>query len=208
MTAKKPSGEPIGTMSLLTLHDLFVQELRGLYHAEQQLLTALPRVAKAASTPELRSAFDAHCRQAEEQMHRLDLVFDGVGIEPDGTPCRAVKGLLEEVAEVIREKGEPIVVDAALISFAQRVAHYEIAAYGSLREYASVLAHDRAVALLSESLEEEMEADRLLSKLARYHVHPAAPARPAVPEPRNAVGIRELRSGLPQAPVVALGAPR
>ena len=153
-------------MALDTLHDLYVEELRDLYSAENQLLKALPRMAKAATAPELEAAFREHLAVTVEQVGRLERIFDELGERAKGKKCKAMEGLIEEGKEVMGEDGEPAVIDAALICAAQKVEHYEMAGYGCARTFARLLGYTDAEALLQQTLDEEGEADKKLSALA------------------------------------------
>lgn len=153
-------------MPLDSLHDLYVEELKDLYNAENQLLKALPRMAKAATAPELKAAFTEHLTVTQKQVTRLDQIFEELGVSPKGKKCKAMEGLVEEGKEVIQEDGEPSVIDAALIAAAQRVEHYELAGYGCVRTFAKLLGYEDAAALLQETLDEEGEADKKLTEIA------------------------------------------
>jgi ferritin-like metal-binding protein YciE len=153
-------------MSLDSLHDLYVDELKDLYSAENQLLKALPRMAKAATAPELKAAFTEHLEVTRTQVGRLEQIFEELGVSPKGKKCKAMEGLVEEGKEVMEEDGEPTVIDAALIAAAQRVEHYEMAGYGCVRTFANLLGYEDAAALLQETLDEEGEADKKLTELA------------------------------------------
>jgi ferritin-like metal-binding protein YciE len=153
-------------MSLSSLHDLYVEELRDLYNAENQLLKALPRMAKAASHPELQAAFEEHEEVTRVQVERLDEIFAELDEKAKGKKCVAMEGLIEEAKELMQEDIEPEVLDAALIAAAQKVEHYEIAAYGCVRTFARLLGYDDAAELLQETLDEEGEADKKLTELA------------------------------------------
>jgi ferritin-like metal-binding protein YciE len=153
-------------MSLNSLHDLYVDELKDLYNAENQLLKALPRMAKKASAPELKAAFTEHLEVTRKQVERLDQIFEGLGVSPKGKKCKAMEGLVEEGKEIMEEDGEDAVIDAALIAAAQRVEHYEMAGYGCVRTFANLLGYEDAAALLQETLDEEGEADKKLTELA------------------------------------------
>jgi ferritin-like metal-binding protein YciE len=153
-------------MSLDSLHDLYVDELKDLYNAENQLLKALPKMAKAAAAPELKAAFTEHLEVTRKQVERLDQIFEGLGVNPKGKKCKAMEGLIEEGKEVMEEDGEDEVIDAALIAAAQRVEHYEMAGYGCVRTFANLLGYEDAAALLQETLDEEGEADKKLTELA------------------------------------------
>ena len=153
-------------MSLDSLHDLYVDELKDLYNAENQLLKALPKMAKAASAPELKAAFEEHLEVTRSQVARLETIFEELEISPKGKKCKAMEGLIEEGKEIMEEKGSPAVVDAALIGAAQRVEHYEMAGYGCVRTFANLLGYAQAAALLQKTLDEEGEADKKLTELA------------------------------------------
>lgn len=153
-------------MKLRSLQELYVEELKDLYSAESQLLTALPKMAKAASAPQLNKAFKDHLKETEGQVRRLETIFEKLGTSPKGKKCKAMEGLIEEGKETISEDGDPSIKDAALIAAAQRVEHYEMAGYGCARTYARLLGHDDAADLLQETLDEEGSADKKLTKLA------------------------------------------
>lgn len=179
-------------MSLNSLHDLFVNELKDLYNAENQLLKALPKMAKAASSPDLKAAFTEHLAVTRKQVERLETIFTELGASPKGKKCKAMEGLVEEGKEVIEEDGDPAVKDAALIASAQRVEHYEIAGYGCVRTFAKLLGYEDAATLLQETLDEEGDADKKLTELAETVINveaedaddeeeaPAPPKRKAV----------------------------
>lgn len=153
-------------MSLHTLRDLYVHELKDLYSAEKQLLQALPKMAKGAHSNELRKGFEHHLAQTEEHVSRLEQIFDGIGLGPRGKKCKAMEGLIEEGAEMLKDDAPASVKDAALIAAAQRVEHYEIAGYGTVRTYAQLLGEEEAAALLQQTLDEEGETDKKLTSLA------------------------------------------
>lgn len=153
-------------MPLDSLRDLYTDELKDLYNAENQLLKALPRMAKKASAPELKEALTEHLEVTRAQVERLEQIFDALGVSPKGKKCKAMEGLIEEGKEVINEDGDPAVIDAALIACAQRVEHYEMAGYGCVRTFAALLGYDDAAALLQQTLDEEGEADKKLTELA------------------------------------------
>jgi ferritin-like metal-binding protein YciE len=165
---------PEETVALDSLHSLFLDELKDVYHAEKQLIRALPRMAKAASNPELRQAFTNHLRETEGQVKRLERVFKEVGQTPRAKKCEGMAGLVEEGKSIMEEDGEPAVIDAALIAAAQRVEHYEIAAYGCLRTYAQLLGLDAAAQLLEQNLNEEEATDEKLNALAEGGINQAA----------------------------------
>jgi len=153
-------------MKLDSLETLYVEELRDLYNAEQQILKALPKMAKAASSPNLQKGFEDHLQQTKGQVERLDQIFADLGKSPKGKKCEAMKGLLKEGAELLEADAQPSVLDAALIAAAQRVEHYEIAGYGCVRTYAKLLGHVEATKLLQQTLDEEKRTDVKLTELA------------------------------------------
>jgi ferritin-like metal-binding protein YciE len=154
-------------MKLESLHDLFVEELKDLHNAETQLTKALPKMAKAASSEELRTAIEEHLSETEHQVERLNTIFNQLEIKPRGKKCKAMMGLIEEGKEVMEEDCEDAVKDAALIAAAQKVEHYEIAGYGTVRTFAQLLGLDEAADLLQETLEEEAAADKKLTEIAQ-----------------------------------------
>ena len=154
-------------MKLSSLHDLFVDELKDLYSAENQLVKALPKMAKAASTEELRTAFNEHLEETRGQVKRLDKIFGDLNVGPRGKKCKAMEGLIEEGKDIIDKEAESAVKDAALIAAAQRVEHYEIAGYGCARTFARLLGYEDAADLLGETLEEEAAADKKLTGVAQ-----------------------------------------
>jgi ferritin-like metal-binding protein YciE len=163
-------------MKLDSLETLYVEELRDLYNAENQLLKALPKMAKAASSPELKQAFVEHLEQTQEHVARLDEIFEKLDKKPTGKTCKAMKGLIEEGSEILEEEGEESVLDAAIIAAAQKVEHYEIASYGTVRTFAEILGEEDAVELLQQTLDEEGEADQRLTELAEEVVNVEASA--------------------------------
>jgi ferritin-like metal-binding protein YciE len=158
-------------MSMDSLKDLYVDELKDLYSAENQLLKALPKMAKKASSPELKRAFQDHLGQTERQVNRLEKIFKKLGEKPTGKVCKAMKGLVEEGKEIIEEKGDESVLDAALIGAAQKVEHYEIASYGTARTFASLLGEEDAMTALQQTLDEEAATDKKLTTLAESMVN-------------------------------------
>lgn len=161
-------------MALETLADLFVDELKDLYSAEKQLVKALPKMAKAASSAKLRKGFEDHLRQTEDHVERLENIFEQLGVKPRGPKCEAMEGLIEEGKRVMKEDAEPAVMDAALIAAAQRVEHYEIAGYGTVRTFARMLGNNEAERLLQRTLEEESQTNEKLTKLAESEINAAA----------------------------------
>lgn len=158
-------------MEMDSLRDLYVDELKDVLNAEKQLLKALPKMAKAATHAELRAAFEDHLAVTEEQVRRLETIFDDLGKPARGKKCVGMEGLIAEGQEMMEEDMEPEVLDAALISAAQRVEHYEIAAYGTLRTYARQLGLDNHAELLQRTLDEEGETDKLLTQIAESTVN-------------------------------------
>jgi ferritin-like metal-binding protein YciE len=156
------------------LQQLFVDELKDIYHAEHQVLKALPKMAKKATSQDLQRAFQTHLKQTEAQIDRLEQVFESIGEKAKGKPCKGMKGLIEEGQEAMEEDYDAEVLDAALISSAQRVEHYEIAGYGTLRTFAQTLGHKEAAKLLDQILKEEGKTDKLLTQLATSHINQQA----------------------------------
>jgi ferritin-like metal-binding protein YciE len=148
------------------LKELYVDELKDIYNAENQLVKALPKMAKAATSEDLRTGFEEHLEQTKGHVQRLEQIFKELGEKPTGKKCKGMEGLVAEGSEMMEEDFDDDVMDAALISAAQRVEHYEIAAYGTVRTYAELLGEDSAVQLLEQTLEEEKETDQKLSDLA------------------------------------------
>jgi len=165
-------------MKLDTLKTLYINELRDLYNAENQLVKALPKMAKAASSKELTDAFQKHLEQTKTHVERLEEVFEEIGEKPKGKTCQAMKGLIKEGSEILHEDGEESVIDAGIIVAAQKVEHYEIAGYGSVRTFAQLLGKDKSADLLQTTLDEESEANELLNKLAEDIVNPEALMEP------------------------------
>jgi ferritin-like metal-binding protein YciE len=158
-------------MKLKNLQDLYLEELRDIYDAEQQLLKGIPLLAKAASSDELRNAFEDHLEQTKEQIERLDQIFETAGASAKGKKCKGMAGLIEEARELLDEDIDPEVLDAALIAAAQRVEHYEIAVYGCLATYARLLEKEDDADLLEQSLDEEKETDELLTEIAESSIN-------------------------------------
>ena len=164
-------------MEMESLQDLLVEELKDLYNAESQLLKAMPRMAKKAKNQQLKAAFETHMKETEGQIDRLEQVFEALGEKAKGKKCHAMQGLLEEAKEVMGEDMDDDVMDAALIAAAQKVEHYEIASYGTVRTYAQLLGNKEAARLLQQTLDEEGKTDKLLTKLAESSINIEA-ARP------------------------------
>lgn len=148
------------------LKELYIDELKDIYNAEEQLVKALPKMAKASNSPELKAGFEEHLEQTKGHVERLERIFEALGEKPTGKKCKGMQGLIGEGDEMAKEKLQDDAHDAGLISAAQRVEHYEIAAYGSVRTYAKLLHDQAAVSLLEQTLEEEKETDRKLTMLA------------------------------------------
>ena len=148
------------------LSDAFYDELRDLLSAEKQLLKALPKMAKKAASEELKAGFEEHLAQTEKQVERLEHVFEEIGKAAKAKKCEAMAGLIEEASSMMEEEADPDVMDAILISCAQKVEHYEIASYGTLCTWAKLLGFKRAKELLGETLNEEEQTDKLLTKLS------------------------------------------
>ena len=165
-------------MKLDTLKTLYIDELRDLYNAENQLLKALPKMAKGASSEDLKDAFEKHLEQTRSHVERLEEVFQEIGETPKGKTCKAMKGLIEEGSEILKEDGEESVIDAGIIVAAQKVEHYESASYGSVRTFAQLLGKDRSAELLQTTLDEESETNETLNQLAEEIVNPEALMEP------------------------------
>ncbi len=155
------------SMKLENLQQLFLKELRDLYDAEKQITDALPKMIEAAKYPELKSALEEHLEVTKQQISRLDRVFETLGEDPTGETCKGMKGVIKEGDEIVSQGGDPSTVDAGIISAAQRVEHYEMAGYGTVRTYAELLGQQEIAKLLQETLDEEREADETLTEIAR-----------------------------------------
>ena len=153
-------------MSVDSIEKLFIEELRDLYSAENQITKALPKMASAATSKELKQAFEHHLRQTEGHIERLEQICRILGTNPKGKTCEGMKGVIEEGNSMLKEADEGSVRDAALISAAQRVEHYEMAAYGTVRTYANQLGQPQCARLLEETLEEEKQTDQKLTSIA------------------------------------------
>lgn len=158
-------------MKINSLHDLYIEELRDLYNAENQLMKALPKMAKVASASELRSALEEHLQVTHQQVERLEQIFQKLDESPKGVKCKGMEGLIDEGKEMVDKDAPDQVRDAALISSAQRVEHYEIAAYGTVRTYAQQLGYSDHVELLQQTLNEEGQADKKLTQIAESRVN-------------------------------------
>ena len=153
-------------MQLGSLQDVFQEQLEDLYSAEQQLVQALPKVANATSTGELREAFDEHLEETKGHVEKLQQVFSEIGITAGSHHCDAMAGLIKEGEEIVGATGDPTAKDVALIAAAQRIEHYEIAGYGTAKTLANELGHSEAASILGDILDEESAADKLLTKIA------------------------------------------
>ena len=163
-------------MALDSMQDLLIEELRDLHNAELQLVKALPKLAEKVTTPTLREAFLSHLRETEGHVVRLERIFSGLGEKASGKKCKGMEGLLDEGDEMVGEHGSDAVRDAGIIAAAQRVEHYEIAAYGCAITFAQLLGHQEIVTLLEETLAEEKAADEKLSAIAEEEVNQHAMA--------------------------------
>lgn len=158
-------------MKLMTLEELLTDELKDLYSAENQLVKALPKMAKATDSDDLRKAFEHHLEQTRNQVRRIEQVCNELSVKPGGKKCVAMEGLIEEGKEILSADAEPDILDAALIGAAQKVEHYEISAYGTARAHARQLGFMRAADLLGETLHEEEQADEKLTMIAENRVN-------------------------------------
>lgn len=162
-----------------SLQDLFLEQLKDIHSTEKQLTKALPKLAKAASAPALRAAFQEHLEVTKEQVARLETIFQALGAKAGRKKCVAMEGLVQEGQELLEQEAAPAVLDAALIAAAQRVEHYEIAAYGTARSFAQLLGLQDAARLLETTLREEEQTDALLTQLAEAEINPRAASPPA-----------------------------
>jgi len=183
-------------MELDTLQELYIDELKDLYSAENQILKALPKMIRATTHRELKDAFTAHMKQTEHQVKRLERIFAALDASPRGKKCHGMEGVLEEGAELIRERPEPQVLDAGLISAAQHVEHYEMAGYGTARAWADKLGRAEDAQLLQETLDEEREADEKLTELATRAINIEA-TRESVTSLDREVGVATTRESTP-----------
>ncbi len=175
-------------MKLKTLEDLYLDELRDLYSAEHQILKALPHLTKAATSAELKNAFNSHLRQTEQHAQRIEDIFAGHDTKARGKKCVGMEGVLEEGKELLAEKPDAEVLDAGLIGAAQRVEHYEMAAYGTARTHAQQLGYRHDADLLQQTLEEEKEADKKLTQIAEASVNAKATAEEGDGRQREKMG--------------------
>jgi len=154
-----------------TLEALLLHELKDIYHAEQQLVKTLPKVAKKAATPQLRQAIEQHLEETKEHVNRLEQAFEMLGQSAKAVKCKGMEGILDEGDEIMSEKGTPETLDAAIILAAQKVEHYEIASYGSMANWAGMMGRQDLKRLLGTTLEEEKTADQKLTQLAESHIN-------------------------------------
>lgn len=170
-TKAKSSGKKQDSM----FHELFVHELKDIYWAETHLAKSLPKMSKAATSPELSEAINNHQKETEGQIQRLEKIFENLGMKASGKKCQAMDGLLEEGKEILEDtKKKSMVRDAGIIIASQKIEHYEIASYGSLVALANKMGHNEIVQLLEQTLEEEKKADALLNQIAEEHVNEEA----------------------------------
>ena len=155
-------------MKLESLRDLMIEELQDLYSAENQILEALPKMIKKVSSPDLKAGFSEHLEQTRGQVRRLDQIFDQLGddVDRDDKTCKGMQGIIKDNEELLKSDAEPEVLDAAMIAGAQRVEHYEIAGYGTVRTYAKILGQNDWAQLLDQTLREEKDTDSKLSRLS------------------------------------------
>jgi ferritin-like metal-binding protein YciE len=154
-----------------SLEHLLVHELKDIYNAEKQLVKALPKVAKKASSPELKSALEEHLEQTEEHVNRLEQIFEMLGQPAKGVKCKGMEGIIEEGEEMMKQKGTPETLDAGIILAAQKVEHYEIASYGTAAKWAARMGRQDIKKLLGQTLEEEEQTDRRLTQLAESGIN-------------------------------------
>src|SRR5713101_5397154 len=169
MTVASNNGDQVfqkETMTMESIRELLIDEMGDLYDAEKQLVKALPKMVKAASNQELSQAFENHLEQTRGHVERLERAFEMLGEKPKSKPCKAMKGLIEEAQETIEEGIPEPLLDSAIICAAQKVEHYEIAGYGTLKSWADTLGLDDVAGLLDETLEEEKEADEKMTDVA------------------------------------------
>lgn len=162
---------------LNTLNDLFEEELKDIFGAEKMVIEAIPKMIEAASSQELKQKFEQHLKQTEQQAERLEEVFEMLDLEPEEEKCEGMAGIIKDGERIVKAKGESHVKDAALIAAAQKVEHYEIATYGTLREFAKTLGYEDVAKILETTLKEESKADQLLTSVAERAVNVQAAKR-------------------------------
>jgi ferritin-like metal-binding protein YciE len=150
---------------------LYIDQLKDIYNAEKQLVRTLPKIAKSTSSPELRSSLEDHLEKTRTHVERLEEIFEGMGQRAAGKTCKGMAGLLEEGSDLLEEEADPRVLDVGIIAACQKVEHYEISAYGTLRTLAQLKGDDKAAQLLQETLDEEKEADQTLTQLAESTIN-------------------------------------
>lgn len=155
-------------MKMNSLQDLYIDQLKDVYSAEKQIIQALPKMAKATSNPQVQQAFEQHLQQTQTQKERLDQIFQQLGTTPGRKKCAGMEGILAEGQELIDSGGDPAVLDAGLIAAAQKVEHYEMSVYGTLRTFARMLGDERSAGMLQQTLNEEGETDKRLTALAEH----------------------------------------
>jgi ferritin-like metal-binding protein YciE len=185
-------------MMATSLQDLFVEELRDMYDAEKRLLRALPKMARAAESPQLKTAFTTHARETERQVARLEQVFRALGQPVRGKKCDGIMGIIEEGNTAMEELDGPL-LDAALIAGAQKAEHYEIASYGTLAYFAELLNQDRAKTLLGETLDEEKATDEKLTQLAKADINRKALLGVGAEEDEDEDGLSGMVGGMRSA---------
>ena len=181
-------------MSIESLADLYVEELKDLYSAENQILKALPKMIDAATHPELKKAFSGHLAQTKIHVERLETICEDLGVSPKGKKCKGMEGVIADGAELIEDEPESNVLDAGLASAAQHVEHYEMAGYGSVRTWAEQLGYGSHVKLLQQTLDEEKSADKLLTQIAERSLNIDAVVGDMVEEGLADVSSRAQRS--------------
>ena len=158
-------------MEIESLQELLIEEMRDIYSAENQLTKAMPKMAKKASNPQLKKAFETHLKETENQIKRLQQIFEKLGKKPTGKKCAAMEGLIEEAKDMMGEDMDEETMDAALIACAQKVEHYEIASYGTVRTWAQHIGDEQTARLLQQTLDEEGKTDKLLTELAENSIN-------------------------------------
>lgn len=164
-------------MKLENLKDLYLQELKDIYSAESMIMKALPKMARAATSPRLQEAFMEHLEQTKTQVERLEKIFSNIGVPNRGKRCEAMEGIIREGEEFLNLQADSAVKDAALIAAAQKVEHYEISSYGTVRTYAKMLGENEAAMLLDETLNEEKDTDKKLTRMAEKEINRTALAQ-------------------------------
>jgi ferritin-like metal-binding protein YciE len=159
---------------LNTLNDLFMMELKDIYNAEKQIIKALPKMIDAASSPNVKQKFQSHLHETENQVKRLENVFSILGVQPEEESCKGMEGIIDDGKKVLTLQGDPKVKDAALIAAAQKVEHYEISSYGTLRTFAETLGKHDVAQMLQTTLKEESKTDELLTQVAESSINPQA----------------------------------